>query len=273
MRCLALSMTVSAITFSGSVLANPVMIVNEVYVEQVPGTAHVQVTRTYSGGGVASTNVTRDGSTIVVAFETFPGGSRDLGSGQSSLYTVAGCDCFVPPGHHSYVVAGSTVGLDVTDESATAGTARSPSADCATQCVAGFAAPPASAGSSGTGSSAGAIGGATAMGGSGGKGTSAGAAGTAVAALGGAVAMGGNGGAPTVASQTGTTAPSVGGATGLTGDGGAPTKTPAGTSSTAPGQKNGAEDSSGCTVSRTTSGLLPIGVLGILAALALRRRT
>jgi hypothetical protein len=149
MRSTAIFVAVSAMTLSGSALANPVMAVNDAYVEQFPGTAHVQLTRNYNGGGVAlPPQGTRDGAVIEVTFENTPGEIRDWGSGISSpLYTGVSCDCFVPVGHHVYTVAGQKAQLDVVEASAATGSVRSPSAACDTKCG---AASPATAASSGT---------------------------------------------------------------------------------------------------------------------------
>jgi MYXO-CTERM domain-containing protein len=58
-----------------------------------------------------------------------------LGSGMSSLTTGVDCDCSVAIGKHTYVVANSTVELDVLEASAATGTARVPSAECNVKCA------------------------------------------------------------------------------------------------------------------------------------------
>lgn len=289
MKGLVRSAVAAALTLSGSALANPIMVISEVYVEQFPGTTHVQVTRTYSSGASSTTPVTRDGASVAVTFDARSGGSRDLGSGMSNLTTVAGCDCFVPVGHHSYVVAGITVPLDVREASAASGTPRSPSAQCDVKCAGSIPAPAGGAG--GTSSSISGAGVGNTSPSTGGVGTGGASPSTSGAGVGntspstGGVGMGGvsssTGGAgvggatpatggvgtggtsrstSTTAAKTGSTAPSA--------TGGAPSTS---VSSTAP-SKNNSDDSSGCAISRTSTGLLPLGILAALGLLAFRRR-
>jgi hypothetical protein len=172
-----LAIPVAAVTSMVNLCAfgNPIMVVNDVYAEQVPGTAHVQITRTYSSGGPSTTEVKRDGSTITISFENTSGGSRDLGSGITSLSMHLGCDCSVPVGDHSYVVAGMTVPVTVVDAATATGTPRSPSADCASKCESSVVVPTATGGASGTGGGTGTTGGASGTGG--GTGTTGGATG------------------------------------------------------------------------------------------------
>jgi hypothetical protein len=148
MRSLAILWGAVAFAISGSTLANPVMVVSEVYVEQFPGTTHVQVTRTYSMGASSAMSVSRDGNSVAIVFDSQPGGSRDLGSGMSSLTTAVGCDCSVAIGKHTYVVANSNVELDVLEASAATGTARVPSAECNVKCESAVPIPAATGGSS-----------------------------------------------------------------------------------------------------------------------------
>ena len=175
MRCLAIPVAAVTSMVSFCAFGNPVLVVNDVYAEQVPGTAHVQITRTYSSGGPSTTEVKRDGSTITISFENTSGGSRDLGSGITSLSMHLGCDCSVPLGDHSYVVAGMIVPVTVVDAATAIGTPRSPSADCAAKCDSSVIVPTATGGASGTGGGTGSTtGGATGTGG--GTGTTTGGA-------------------------------------------------------------------------------------------------
>lgn len=262
MRSLAILVGAAAITVSGPTLANPMMIVNEVYVQQVPGTLHVQITRNYSSGSPTTTTVTRDGTTLQIAFETTSAGSRDLGSGMANVVKHLGCDCSVPVGSHDYVVAGSKLPLTVVDAAAATGTVLTPSAQCDTQCASTIVAPPATGGSPSTGGSS--TGGNASTGGNGNGGSQ---------SSGGSPSTGGSnaGGSPSTGGSTGTTSAS-GGATAVVGNGGS-TAIGGSTSTTSTGGPNkDNSDSSGCAVSRTASGLLPVGVMVALGLLVLRRR-
>jgi uncharacterized protein (TIGR03382 family) len=223
MRNIAGALGAAVVTLSGSALANPVMVVNELYVEQFPGTPHVQITRNYSSGSSSTTTVTRDGGATTVSFETFPGGSRDLGSGLSNLTTDVGCDCSVTVGTHTYVVANNTLALDVVEASATTGEARAPSAQCDVKCA-------------------------------------------------GSVIPGATGGTTNVG--TSSTSTPTGGTTSTLSNGGSTATggTISNTATTPKPTENDDNDSSGCTVSQSTGGLFPVGVLAVLGLLGLRRR-
>lgn len=259
MRSLAILVGAAAITLSGPTLANPYRVVNEVYVQQVPGTSHVQVTRRFSGGATATTTVSRDGTSLQIPFETASGGSEDLGSGPAAITLHLGCDCSVPVGSHNYVVAGYTqsLPLNVVEASATTGTVRTPSAQCDTTCPSTIVAPPATGGSSSTGGSASTGGNST--GGS--------------PSTGGSAVTGGNGtgGNPSSGGSTGTTSAS-GGATAVIGTGGSTAMGGSTSATSTGGPSKDNSDSSGCTVSRTASGLLPVGAMVALGLLVLRRR-
>lgn len=288
MKGLVRSTIAAALTLSGSALANPIMVVSEVYVEQFPGTSHVQVTRTYSSGASSTTAVTRDGASVAVTFEARSGGSRDLGSGMSNLTTVVGCDCSVAVGHHSYVVAGITVPLDVREASATSGSPRAPSAQCDVKCTSGI--PAGGAGGTSSSTSGAGVGNtsSSSTGGVGAGGTSSSTSGAGVGNTSpstGGVGLGGTssstGGASVGGSTpstggigTGGTSPSKSTTAPTTGNipssatGGAPSNN---TTSSAP-SKNDSGESSGCAMTRTTTGLLPLGILAALGLLAFRRR-
>ncbi len=121
---------------ASSAQANPVMSVDEAYAQQVPGSAHVQLTRLVYPGDASTMVVTRDGQTLTAEVVATAGPSRDLGSGVTSIPAFVMCDCSVPKGQHSYVVDGFTVNLEVLDA---VGTSLSPppqpSADCVTVCA------------------------------------------------------------------------------------------------------------------------------------------
>lgn len=120
---------------AGSAQANPVMSVDEAYAQQVPGSAHVQLTRLVYPGDASAMVVTRDGQTLSAEVVATAGPSRDLGSGVTSIPAFVMCDCSVPKGQHRYVVDGFTVNLEVLDAIGTSlSPPPQPSADCVTSC-------------------------------------------------------------------------------------------------------------------------------------------
>jgi len=264
-----------AVAVSGAAHANPIMVVNEVNVEQFWGTPHVQITGNYSNGGPMTTSVSRDGTSLAVSFDTAPGESRNLGSGAASVYTVVGCDCAVPAGRHDYVVANHAVSLDVVEPSATPGPVRMPSAQCDVKC-AGSVNPSATGGTTSTvgGSSSsvtGGTGGFTATGGttttllgSGGLTTTGGTANSTSASV--AVVVNGGFTATGGVSTNATLASLASGGSIATSGASANASNPRDV-----GQKSGGE-SSGCSFSRSTGCLLPVGMLVALGLLAFRRR-
>ncbi|HEY5956779.1 MAG TPA: hypothetical protein VIV60_09510 [Polyangiaceae bacterium] len=247
MRNIALFIAVSAITLSNLSLANPIMVVNDVSVEQYPGTTHVQITRQYSDGGPQATVVTRDGATIAMEFSAFSAPSRDLGSGHSTVNGVVGCDCAVALGQHSYVVAGRTIALDVGEASTATGTARTPSANCDTQCAVDAMVPLPIAGGGG--------------------------ANQTTPSAGGKATLGGSGGVAATATSITASAPSAGGGAALTGYGGvAATGSSSATSEHSPTGTASNGDSSGCNFSPVTRSIMPVAALAVLGLLAMRRR-
>jgi hypothetical protein len=264
----------------GLALANPILLVNEAYVQQFPGTNHVQVTLVTSYPE-ASTQETmgfwRDEQLVDADVEYSPGPTRDLGSGPTTLSVLVACDCNVPVGHHSYTVADIDVGIDVVDASAANGTVPEPSAHCDVVCAADVPVSPGTGGSAGDGS-----GGAAPTGGAGsgaagggasdssGGATPTGEAGSGVAGGGASDSSGGaapRGGAGSGAADVPVSPATGGGAGGASegaaaGDGLAPM-------AQAPDEGS---DSSGCAVSRCDGRLVPLGILAALGLLAWRRK-
>jgi hypothetical protein len=75
----------------------------------------------------------------------------------TTLSAAVACDCNVPFGHHSYIVGGIAVEIDVIDASVANTTVPSPSAQCDVVCAASVPVPPAIGGSGGDGSESAAV--------------------------------------------------------------------------------------------------------------------
>jgi hypothetical protein len=208
MRYPAILIGACVIGTSGAALGNPVMVINESYAQQYPGTSHVQLTHLYSYGSMSTMEITRDEQVVSATIESTSAGSRDLGSGVSTIYALVACDCNVPVGHHSYGVAGIAVEVEVVDASSTNGVFPNPSAECDQACEEDVFVPP-QGGSGGEGAGTG--------GADGGCAGSSGAAGEAASAgLSGAAPAGGQGGtgsadAPTKVPPTGGSDQATGG--------------------------------------------------------------
>jgi hypothetical protein len=152
MRCSAVLAGVWVFGVSGLVLANPIMAVDEAYAQQYPSTGHVQLTRISSSSALGALEITRDGQPVTADVQSAAGPSRDLGSGMTTLAAAVACDCDVPFGHHSYVVGGIAVEIDVIDASAANTAVPEPSALCDVACAASVPVPPGTGGSAGDGS-------------------------------------------------------------------------------------------------------------------------
>jgi hypothetical protein len=286
----------------GLALANPILLVNEAYVQQFPGTNHVQVTLVTSYPE-ASTQETmgfwRDEQLVDADVEYSPGPTRDLGSGPTTLSVLVACDCNVPVGHHSYTVADIDVGIDVVDASAANGTVPEPSAHCDVVCAADVPVSPGTGGSAGDGSGGAAPTGGAGSGAAGGgaSDSSGGAAPTGGAgsgAAGGGASDSSGGATPTGEAGSGVAgggaSDSSGGAAprGGAGSGAADVPVSPATGGGAGGASEGAaagdglapmaqapdegSDSSGCAVSRCDGRLVPLGILAALGLLAWRRK-
>jgi|GEM_PF-3383753 len=263
MRYFVHTLGIAVITFSGAALANPMRIVDDVYVEQFPGTNHVQVTRTYSYG--STTKVERDGTQVTVAFVSYSGGRQDLGSGLTDLMKVVGCDCSVPVGPHSYRVGNQSVQLDVVPASQATGQAREPSGACDVAC-AGNIDPITTGGTSGvpTGGSNGLVAGGT---------TAIVTGGSSSATMGGTSATASGGTSATATAETGGLA--SGGTVAASGGVGVTSSTSDSSTLTTDSTRaplNQDDDSGGCSIARTTHGQVPFGILAVLGLLAFRRR-
>ena len=147
MRIAAIVAGASIIGTSGLALANPIMVVDEAYAQQVPGTLHVQTMQLSSMGPASTMQVTRDGRVVAGTVESLSAAARDLGSGYSNVYALVRCDCNVPMGAHSYVIGSHAVQLEVVDAATGALTPPEPSGGCAAQCTTAIAVPPAIDGS------------------------------------------------------------------------------------------------------------------------------
>ncbi len=135
MKNLAILVGTTVITLAATARANPIMTVNEVSAQQVPGTTYVQLTHLDSMSEASMDQVTRDGQAIqVTAAQAMAGPSRDLGSGMTTIHAKVGCDCSVGVGHHRYVVDGKAVELDVVAANAASSPILEPSAGCDTKC-------------------------------------------------------------------------------------------------------------------------------------------
>lgn len=287
MRRLAILAAGCVMGTTGSALGNPIMLVDEAYAQQFPGTRHVQLTRLYSMSG-GSMEITRDGQPMTATVETKTGPSRDLGSGMTTISAYVACDCHVPLGKHTYTVAGKSIEIDVIEAAAVTSSAPQPSAECDVKCDSGGPPEP-QGGSAGEGSA-----GAEAEGASAGFGEPEPTAGTA--GEGGAAVTGGTGpvtgGKPPVeetggvssdvavtggdgsgAPATGGDGSPSGGATATGGSsvtGGGPAVT-GGTPPVAPSSKKSG-DSSGCAMAPARGRLGPLGILAALGLLAWRRK-
>ncbi len=217
----------------GMARANPIMVVDEAYVQQVPGTTHVQVTRLRSLTRMSTMELTRDGQAVVAEPLSVSGPSRDLGSGVSNIHALVACDCDVPIGHHAYSVDGMAAEIAVTDATTATAPIPTPDGNCEVECESRLTLPAPTGGTSGEGAGGSSI----------------------IGPVGGSSAGGGT------SAAAGATGSATGGTLGS-----------AGASADYVDDSDDDGSSSGCSVAGQRRGMMELGVLAALGLILVCRR-